>query len=131
MVAERSRSLLLVMKKGFVYILECSDGTFYTGSTIDLEIRLTQHHNGIGANYTAKRLPVKLLYFQEFTTISEAFYKEKQIQGWGRKKKLALINNKLGNLSKYSKCINETHFSMKASTPLSRRNQKEDKDKNE
>lgn len=119
------------MKKGFVYILECSDGTFYTGSTIDLEIRLTQHQNGIGANYTARRLPVKLMYLKEFTSVSEAFYKEKQIQGWSRKKKLALINNNLGDLSKFAKCNNETHFSKKASTPLSRRNQKEDKDKNE
>jgi len=107
------------MKKGFVYILECADGTFYTGSTGHLEIRLMQHKNGVGANYTAKRLPVKLMYFEEFTTISEAFYKEKQIQGWSRKKKLALINNKLEELSKFAECKNETHFSKKASTPLS------------
>lgn len=42
-----------------MYILECSDGSYYTGSTIDLEYRLQQHHNGEGANHTKKRLPVK------------------------------------------------------------------------
>ncbi|MFD1293447.1 GIY-YIG nuclease family protein [Lutibacter holmesii] len=113
------------MKKGFVYILECSDGTFYTGSTIDLKIRLTQHQNGIGANYTARRLPVKLIYFEEFTSISQAFHKEKQIQGWNRKKKLALINNNLEDLSRFAKCNNETHYCKKASTPLSHHKEKD------
>ncbi len=101
------------MKKGFVYILECADGIFYTGSTINLELRLTQHKNGVGAKHTAKRLPVSLIYFEEFTAISEAFYREKQVQGWSRKKKLSLINNKLKDLPKLSECKNETHFSNK------------------
>jgi putative endonuclease len=51
------------MKIGYVYILECSDGTFYTGSTIDLDKRVEQHQNGFGANHTKKRLPVELIYF--------------------------------------------------------------------
>ncbi|SDW52229.1 putative endonuclease [Lutibacter oricola] len=101
------------MKKGFVYILECSDGTFYTGSTNNLELRLNQHQNGVGANYTAKRLPVNLIYVEEFTTISEAFYKEKQIQGWSRKKKLTLIKDKKEDLPKFSECKNKTHFKNK------------------
>jgi putative endonuclease len=46
-----------------MYILECADGSYYTGSTIDLEQRLWQHQNGLGANHTAKRLPVKMLDF--------------------------------------------------------------------
>ncbi len=54
------------MKKGFMYILKCADGTYYTGSTQDLELRLQQHQNGVGANYTARRLPMKLLYYEEF-----------------------------------------------------------------
>jgi len=111
------------MEKGFVYILECCDGTFYTGSAKDLELRLNQHKNGIGAKYTARRLPVKLLYSEEFTTISDVFYKEKQIQGWSRIKKEALIKNKLEYLPKFSECKNETHYSnKKASTPLSHHN---------
>ena len=74
-----------------MYILECSDGTYYTGSTIDLEKRLTEHQNGEGANHTKKRLPVKLVYYEEYHRIDEAFYREKQVQGWSRKKKEALI----------------------------------------
>ncbi|MBN1603846.1 MAG: GIY-YIG nuclease family protein [Chitinispirillaceae bacterium] len=78
--------------KGWMYILKCSDGTYYTGSTNNLEYRLTQHQNGEGANHTKKRLPVKLVYFEEYHRIDEAFNREKQIQGWNRKKKEALIN---------------------------------------
>lgn len=88
--------------KGWMYILECSDGSYYTGSTNNLELRLQQHQNGEGANHTKKHLPVKLLYCEEFQRIDEAFYREKQVQGWSRKKKEALINsehNKLPQLS--------------------------------
>ncbi|WP_339680931.1 GIY-YIG nuclease family protein [Cyclobacterium marinum] len=77
---------------GWLYILECADGTYYTGSTINLDLRLLQHQNGEGANYTKKRLPVQLIYSEEYQRIDEAFFREKQVQGWGRKKKEALIN---------------------------------------
>lgn len=78
--------------KGYTYILECNDGSYYTGSTIDLDYRLQQHQNGEGANYTRTRLPVKLVYYEEYQRIEDAFHREKQIQGWSRKKKQALIN---------------------------------------
>ena len=78
--------------KGYMYILLCSDGSYYTGSTTNLEVRLNQHHAGEGANHTKKRLPVKLLYYEEYSRIDEAFYREKQVQGWSRVKKEALIN---------------------------------------
>ena len=108
-----------------MYILECSDGTYYTGSTKNLEIRLEQHHNGHGAKYTGRRLPVNLLYYEEFQRIDDAFYREKQIQGWSRRKKQALIENNYSDLSKFSICMNETNFSKnKASTPLSHQNKK-------
>ena len=97
------------MSKGYMSILECCDGTFYTGSTKDLELRLNQHQNGVGANYTARRLPVKLLYYEEFQRIDDAFYKEKQVQGWSRKKKEALIKNNYSDLVKFAVCQNETH----------------------
>jgi putative endonuclease len=87
---------------GYTYILECSDGTYYTGSTKDLEIRLTQHQDGEGANHTKKRLPVKLVYVEEFQRIDEAFYREKQIQGWSRKKKEALIEGEQNILPQLS-----------------------------
>jgi putative endonuclease len=92
--------------KGFVYILECCDNSYYTGSTIDLDLRVKQHASGFGANYTSKRLPVKLVYFEEFQRIDEAFYREKQIQGWSRAKKEALINSKNDLLPGLSKSKN-------------------------
>lgn len=78
--------------KGYIYILECSDGTYYTGSTKDLPLRIQQHNEGEGANHTKKRLPVKLIYYEEYQRIDKAFYREKQVQGWSRKKKEALIS---------------------------------------
>src|SRR5690606_13571839 len=78
--------------KGWVYILLCSDGSYYTGSINNLEQRLTQHQSGQGANHAKKRLPVKLIYVEEYLRIDDSFYREKQIQGWSRRKKEALIN---------------------------------------
>ncbi|MCF7809295.1 MAG: GIY-YIG nuclease family protein [Candidatus Marinimicrobia bacterium] len=86
------------MKAGYLYILECSDGTYYTGSTIDLEARLHQHQVGEGSLYTKCRLPVKLIFVEEYTTVAEAFYREKQVQGWSRKKKEAYMAGKLEKL---------------------------------
>lgn len=77
--------------KGYMYILLCANGSYYTGSTIDLERRLAQHQNGEGANHTKKHLPVTLVYYEEYPRIDTAFYREKQVQGWSRKKKEALI----------------------------------------
>lgn len=98
------------MPKGFVYILECSDGSFYTGSTINLEKRLSEHQNGEGARHTQKRLPLSLVYVEEFQQIHQAFYREKQIQGWSRAKKIALIDNNYEILPKLSECQNESHY---------------------
>jgi putative endonuclease len=86
------------MSKGYMYILECADGSYYTGSTKDLEFRLDQHQSGKGANHTKKRLPVKLVYFEEYARIDEAFYREKQVQGWRREKKEALMHNQFEKL---------------------------------
>ena len=80
------------MKNAYVYILKCSDGSYYTGSTIDLEKRLAQHRFGKGAHYTKKRLPLELAYCEVCNRIDDAFLREKQIQGWSRKKNEALIN---------------------------------------
>lgn len=85
-----------------MYILECSDGSFYTGSTQNLEMRLAQHQNGEGAKFTASRLPVKLIYQEQYERIDEAFSREKQIQGWSRAKKLALIKGKFDLLIELS-----------------------------
>ena len=77
---------------GYMYILICNDGSYYTGSTIYLERRLKEHQSGQGANHTKKRLPVSLVYYEKYPRIDIAFYREKQIQGWNRKKKEVLIN---------------------------------------
>lgn len=94
--------------RGWMYILECCDGSYYTGSTNNLEMRLAQHQAGDGANHTKKRLPVKLVYFEEFARVDEAFYREKQVQGWSRKKKEALIHGMPEHLHELAKCLNET-----------------------
>ena len=83
------------MSSGWLYILECRDGTYYTGSTNDVERRLFEHQNGLGANYTRKRLPVRLVFCQEFSSISDAFYRERQIKNWSQEKKRALIEGTL------------------------------------
>lgn len=95
---------------GYMYILECADGSYYTGSTNDLERRLQQHQNGEGANHTRKRLPVKLIYYEVYSRIDHAFYREKQVQGWSRKKKEALINGDENLLHELAACQNETHY---------------------
>ncbi|MFI5430160.1 GIY-YIG nuclease family protein [Aeromicrobium sp. UC242_57] len=74
-----------------MYILECSDGSYYVGSTRNLEHRLWMHNQGLGAEYTKRRLPVKLAYAHEFALVTEAFAAEKKVQGWSRKKREALI----------------------------------------
>lgn len=80
------------MPEGWMYILECSDGSFYTGSTKYFADRLMAHYSGNGANHTKNRRPLKLVYFEKYRQINDAFYREKQIQKWRREKKLALIN---------------------------------------
>ncbi|MBK7105232.1 MAG: GIY-YIG nuclease family protein [Ignavibacteriae bacterium] len=91
------------MNCGYMYILKCADGTFYTGSTLNLEKRFSDHQSGKGANYTKRRLPVQLIYFEEYNRIDEAFYREKQIQSWNRKKKEALINGEFEKLPALAK----------------------------
>jgi len=82
----------------WVYILECSDGSYYTGSTIDLERRLWEHNQGLGANFTKRRLPAQLVFAEESESIETAFVREKQVQGWSRAKKRALIEGRWNDL---------------------------------
>lgn len=82
----------------WVYILECRDGSFYTGSTLDLERRLGEHNEGLGANFTRERLPAQLVFCEESESVETAFHREKQIQGWSRAKKSALIEGRMADL---------------------------------
>ena len=86
-----------------MYILECSDETFYTGSTIDLKERLKNHQDGTGANYTKARLPVRLVYSEHYDHIADAFRREKQVQNWSHAKKKALIEGRMGDLKTLAK----------------------------
>ena len=76
----------------WMYILECVDGSYYVGSTKDLDRRVGQHQQGLGANYTSRRLPVKLVYYEEYERVGDTFFREKQVQGWRRAKRESLIN---------------------------------------
>ena len=106
---KKKEKFIRYMPKGYMYILKCSNDTYYTGSTKDLERRLMQHQNGEGANYTRKHLPVELVYFEEFQRIDQAFYREKQIQNWSQKKKEALIKGEIDSLHKLAVCMNKTN----------------------
>ena len=75
----------------WMYILMCSDGSYYVGSTRNLDHRLWQHQNGLGAEYTKHRLPVELVYSVQCENVAEAFWLEKRVQNWSRKKREALI----------------------------------------
>jgi putative endonuclease len=102
----------------YMYILECSDGTFYTGSTWHLSQRLDEHNAGMGANYTSKRLPVKMIYFEEFSRIDDAFKREKQVQNWSHIKKKALIDGAFDKIHKLAICRNETRSPSVAEEPI-------------
>lgn len=90
-----------------MYMLECADGSYYTGSTNNLERRLADHQTGEGANHTKVRLPVKLIYCEEYPRIQDAFHREKQVQGWSRKKKEALINGNSNLLPELAKAYRD------------------------
>lgn len=78
----------------FVYILECSDGTLYTGWTNDLDKRLKCHNSGKGGKYTRSRLPVKIVYSERYDTPTEARSREWHIKRLTREEKLTLIGSK-------------------------------------
>ena len=78
----------------YTYILECKDGTYYTGWTNNLEKRLKDHNEGKGAKYTRARRPVVLAYYEEFETKEEAMQREYAIKQMNRSEKAALIDGK-------------------------------------
>lgn len=77
----------------YVYMLECSDGSLYTGWTNNLEKRIAAHNNGKGAKYTRVRLPVKLVYYEEYEDKIEAMKREYEIKQLSRKEKVKLIKS--------------------------------------
>ncbi len=85
------------------YILLCSNGEYYVGSTTSLERRLKEHQSGRGGQFTSSHLPVELVYTEEYHTIEEAYKRERQLHGWTRAKKKALINGDIELLKALSK----------------------------
>ncbi len=87
----------------FVYILNCSDGSYYIGHTGDLDLRLQTHNSGLGATHTAARLPVTLIYSEYHSIKQSAVQRERQLKGWSRAKKQALINGEMKFLKRLLK----------------------------
>jgi putative endonuclease len=81
------------MKMHYVYIVECKDGTLYTGYTVDLEKRMSAHNDGKGAKYTRGRLPIVLKYFEEYNVKNDALKREIKIKSYNKSRKLKLIKN--------------------------------------
>jgi len=92
------------MNQYFVYILLCSDNSYYTGVTNNLDRRLYEHETGFDPkSYTFKRRPIKLVFHEIFTEITQAIAFEKQVKGWNRAKKEALIQGRWDLLPELSK----------------------------
>jgi predicted GIY-YIG superfamily endonuclease len=101
------------VKRPCVYILQCSDATFSTGSTTNLEQRLVQHEIGAVPGYASCRVPFHLVYVCELPTIIEAASVEQQIKGWTRAKKEALISGDFELLKQLAICRNRTNARFK------------------
>jgi predicted GIY-YIG superfamily endonuclease len=102
----------------WVYILRCSDDSFYVGHTDELDRRIAQRESGEADGYTCTRRPVHLDYSQEFTSRYEALTAEVQIKGWSRRKKQALIEGDWGEISRLAK--RQKPFEEKATRPSRR-----------
>lgn len=98
------------MKFYYVYIVECSDKSLYVGLINNIERRINEHNFGVNDNsYTSTRIPVNLIFHQEFVQFQQAEKFEKKIKKWSRKKKLALASDDFDLLKLLSECKNETH----------------------
>jgi len=96
----------------YVYIVECSDGSFYAGVTNDVDHRFSEHNEGLSKKaYTYRKRPVKLEYHEVFTDPNYAIAVEKQIKGWSRKKKIALIKGEWEKLPELSRSKSAAHTS--------------------
>jgi putative endonuclease len=89
--------------KGYLYMLRCADGSYYVGSTTNLELRVAEHQAGEGGTYTAQRLPLEVVYTCEFDSPHEAFLRERQVKGWSRRKKEALVRGDYPALAELSR----------------------------
>ncbi|MFT5846692.1 GIY-YIG nuclease family protein [Psychroserpens sp.] len=99
------------MKFYYVYLLQCSDDSIYTGMTNSIDRRLEEHRIGLNPDcYTFRKRPLKLIFHQEFIQFNQAEYYEKKIKKWSRSKKLALANEDFELLKDLSICKNDTNY---------------------
>src|SRR6185369_9106132 len=87
----------------WAYMLRCADNSFYVGHTDDLDVRIGQHQSGLIPGYTQKRRPLTLVWSEEFPDRDQAFAAERQIKGWSRVKKQALIKGNWAAISRLAK----------------------------
>ncbi len=85
--------------KYFVYLARCNDQSLYVGSCNNVEAREIKHNKGEGSLYTKQRLPIKIIYFENYDTLAAARKREKQLKGWTRVKKESLV--KFGHPTKF------------------------------
>ena len=106
------------MERYTVYILECRDGSYYTGLTNDIRRRVFEHNSGFNSeSYTFSRRPVSLVFSYHFGNIEDAIAVEKQIKGWNRKKKEAIIAGRWDALPELSRCLNASSHMNKREEP--------------
>ena len=91
------------MRPSWVYILRCADGSYYTGCTTNLDQRITEHRRGVKCSYTKSRRPVEVVFTEQFSRIDDAIAAERQIKGWTRKKKEALIEGRVDDLKRFAR----------------------------
>jgi tRNA/rRNA methyltransferase len=92
----------------YVYVLRCVDGSYYVGHTDDLERRLAAHQTGMIAGHTYYRRPVRLVFHEEFPSREDAFLRERQVKGWSRRKKEALIKGDWDSVKQLSRAHGST-----------------------
>ena len=90
----------------WIYILKCADGSYYTGHTNNLEKRVAEHQMGEIPGYTSNRRPVILVFCEEMESRQDVFARERQVKGWSRKKKEALMKGDWNELSRLAKNSN-------------------------
>ena len=102
------------MKYYYVYILKCKDDSYYTGVTNDIERRFAEHQIGEHTkSYTYNKRPVTLVFCEYFLDVNQAIMFEKQVKGWTRKRKEAIIADNWEKLKELSICRNSSHFENK------------------
>jgi putative endonuclease len=104
---------MTLFKLLYVYILKCSDNTYYTGVTNNIETRLRYHNEGTDKEaYTFSRRPLTLVYYESFSEYNQAIAREKQIKDWSRKKKEAIIEQNWEKLKEFAACMNLTNYTL-------------------